>query len=84
MELVDLKNMSSDGKEYYTIILDLKTNEKFMVKNASCTAAIDDYLSQEYKLSRFDVDKRFKQFFNGNNPEVDLNNIYKKYHSYFK
>ena len=84
MKLVDLKNMSSNGKEYYTIILDLKTNEKFMVKNASCTAAIEEYLSQEYKLFRCDVYRRFKQFFNGDNPEIDLNNIYKKYHSYFK
>ena len=85
METVDLKqNERLNIDTYYYFTLYLPTGEILRVKNAGCTATLEDYLYKRYNLKNFDGYKYVKTFFNGTKPEVDLNNVYKKYHKYFK
>lgn len=78
---IDLNETSSDGKDYYDVVVDKLTKSFFMVKNAGCTAHVLNYLSSEYKMNWPEVQSRFVIMFNCNNPEPDRNRIFKKYHS---
>ena len=85
MEIVDLKqNERLNIDEYYYFTLHLPTGEILRVKNAGCDATLEDYLCERYNLKRMEVPNYVKTFFNGKEPEVNLDRVYKKYHKYFK
>ena len=85
MEIVDLKqNERLNIEEYYYFTLHLPTGEILRVKNAGCLASLEEYLSKRYNLRRMEVPAYVKTFFNGKEPELNLDNVYKKYHKYFK
>ena len=80
----DLEQLSDDGKTYYNIVLNLATGEYFMIKNSGCTAHIEHWLEEKYNIKNWEVGKIFKIFFNKNDDFINLENVYKKYHKYFK
>lgn len=85
METVDLKqNERLNIEEYYYFTLYLPTGEILRVKNAGCVATLENYLCERYNLKRMEVPNCVKTFFNGKEPEVNLDRVYKKYHKYFK
>ena len=83
-ETIDLERLSEDGKTYYAFSLYIPTGEILRFKNYGCTARAEKVLFEKYPLRQFDYYKYIKFFHNGTNPEIDLNNIYKKYHKFFK
>jgi len=84
INIIDLGYVSDDGNIYYYIVLDLVSGEYFMIKNASCLAVLEKYLEEKYNLKWWEVQKRFKVFFNKTDSNINLDNVYKKYHHYFK
>lgn len=75
---------SSDGKDYFYIALNIKKQEKVLIKNAGCdavayTMALDYWFINYALYSKSGV----KLFFLGTSKEIDLNKIPKKYHKYF-
>ena len=85
METIDL-NQTEDNKDYYYFTLYIPTCEILRIKNAGCTACVEDYLEERYNINLNYIEnyRNTKIFFNGTNPQLDLNNVYKKYHKYFK
>lgn len=78
---------SDDGKDYYDFGLNIITGEVIRIKNTSCSAdaekiAFEYFKTKNNQFTKFDI-KSLKIFFNGINPEIDLNRIPKKYQKFF-
>ena len=82
---IDHKSISSDGKVYYNIALNLSTGESIRIKNAGCTAAAQTVACEYFGVPDNALAyKTVKIFFQNTSAELNLNMIPKKYHKYFK
>lgn len=72
---------AEDGNDYYTLALNLETNDKLLIKNAGCTAAAEaiamDYWHLDDSLYGF---KKLKFIWLGTDPDINPKKIPKKYH----
>lgn len=96
MKLIDLHKPSDDGKQYYSIALvssnglpldDMKAEDStydiLQFTNFRCDANIITYLKTQYNIDNWKDWKYYKIFFHGTNKDIDLSQIYKKYHKFF-
>lgn len=86
IETIDLKQNERLGitDDYYAFSLYIPTGEIIRFKNYSCTAILEKYLLERYNLNHWNSYKVLKIFHNGTNENLNLDNVYKKYHKYFK
>lgn len=86
IELLTGNYVSSDGNDYYNIVLNLGTGEYVQVKNASCSAIAVDMALEYFNLSPYHLytPDMVKLFFMGTSPELRMERIPKKYHKYFE
>ncbi len=82
MKTLEMDYKAADGKDYFEVVIDLKTKSSFMVKNGSCTASIYERLSEKTGLEYHEVRDRFNTYFNLNSAEPILERVPKKYHSF--
>ena len=83
MKTIDLGRKSTDGKEYFQTVIDIKTGNVLMYKNSGCTANVISNLCEIFGVDYFDANGRFKVFFNLNSDEPLIDRIPKKYHRFF-
>lgn len=82
---VDLGTPSGDGKVYYRCVVDLLNSEVFLAINASCDAAVDKWLCDQFKVEHYLLRNRFRHFFLGSFEAPDgvtFERLPKKYHKY--
>ncbi len=84
MQTFDLNNKTNPNKDYYEVIIDLENKNFFMVKNASCTASCEKFLSTYFNIDHWDLQGRFRIFFNNELSFPDMDRVPKKYHKYVK
>ena len=91
METIDLKQKEQIKKSmnieidiYYAFSLHLQSGEILKFKDYGCMSRIDRYLREKYNLNSWDSYKYVKVFENGTEEKINLKNVYKKYHKYFK
>ena len=84
MDIIDLERKAKDGKDYYTSVLDKLNGSVFMIKNASCSANIINFLSEKFNIEYHDAGSRFLLFFNLNSEAPIKERIPKKYQKFFK
>lgn len=84
MEIIKGTYESEDGHNYYELALNLKTGDKVLIENASCTANAFYLACEKWKIKNpfFIQDNFIKIFFLGTSSEIDLNKIPKKYHKF--
>lgn len=83
---IDCKNseIKSDGRDFYWIILNLKTREYIRVKNSSCSANALKTACQYFGIDwNWQTQDTLKDFFMGSE-KFNINRIPKKYWSLFK
>jgi hypothetical protein len=75
MNIQDGNYKSSDGKEYFTAVIDKQEKTTQIFKNFSCTARIENFLEEFYKISYMEMRYRFRTFFMGDH----ITEVPKKY-----
>ena len=87
MKLIVGNYKASNNKNYYNIVLNLKTKEKILIKNASCSADAFDIASKYFCLEyRSSILNEIKIFFIGDDVALlnYLDRVPKKYKKFFK
>lgn len=83
METIKGTYKSEDGHNYYELALNLKTGDKVLIENASCTAVAQELAEKYFSInSSLYIPNNVKIFFLGTSPEIDLKKIPKKYHKF--
>ena len=81
MQTFDLGYKDNDGKDYYEVVIDLLNKSFFMVKNSSCQANTEKFISEKFGIEHYLIHTNYRIIFNLNSPAPDMNRVPKKYHS---
>ena len=66
------------NEKYYYVVVDKLLKTIQIIESASCLATTEEKVKELYKLStRWEVETRFRFFFNGTDNKINFDTLYK-------